>query len=154
MTTRTINDTEAALRMALWAIVLVGVTGAMIAGVFSGFRSMLGVATGAMLAVLNLWTIGVVARGYMGKLNPNVPWVLVGMLKFLLLFAAVYGLVRSGWLPIGALFIGYGALPLGIVAAQLTPGGTPTTRNLARTDLETHGSRADRALERQLKREN
>jgi hypothetical protein len=112
-------DPEAALRTALWSVVLIGLTGALIAGLASGLRALLGVAAGAALAALNLWAITLVARGYMGKLNPNVPWALVGILKLIVLFAAVFAVLKSGFVTPGALFVGYGALPLGIVGAQL-----------------------------------
>jgi hypothetical protein len=106
------------------------VTGALLAALFAGVHAMLGVAVGAGLAAANLWTIGLVMRGYMGQLNPNVPWALVGMLKFILLFAGVYALLKSGVVPAGPLFIGYGALPLGIVGAQLGGGMSPERQRM------------------------
>lgn len=129
MTTQTAKyDPTSTLRVALWSVVLFGVTGAIMAALFAGVSAMFGVAVGAALAAANLWTIGVVVRGYMGQLNPNVPWGLVGLLKFVLLFAGVYALLKSGLVPAGALFIGYGALPLGIVGAQLGGGMSPHRR--------------------------
>jgi hypothetical protein len=112
-------EPEAALRTALWSVALIAATGALISGLIFGFRTLLGVAAGGTLATLNLWAITVVARGYMGKLNPNVPWALVGILKLMVLFAAVFALLKYGYVEPGALFVGYGALPLGIAGAQL-----------------------------------
>jgi hypothetical protein len=116
-TTKT--DPQAALRVALWSVVLVGASGALLAGVLAGLRSMLSFSAGALLAFLHLWLIALVVRGRMGQLNPNVPWGLVGVLKFFVLFGLVYGLVKSQAVEILPLIIGYGALPLGIVAAQM-----------------------------------
>ena len=115
------TDAQAALRVALWSVVLVGATAALLAGVFADFRSMLSVSVGALLAFLHLWLIALVVRGRAGQLNPNVPWGLIGVLKFALLFGVLYGLVKSDWVALFPMFIGYGALPLGIVAAQMSP---------------------------------
>lgn len=116
-TTKT--DPQAALRVALWSVVLVGASGALLAGILAGLRSMLSFSAGALLAFLHLWLIALVVRGRMGQLNPSVPWGLVGVLKFVVLFGLVYGLVKSQAVEILPLIIGYGALPLGIVAAQM-----------------------------------
>jgi hypothetical protein len=116
-TTKT--DPQAALRVALWSVVLVGASGALLAGVLAGLRSMLSLSAGALLAFLHLWLISLVVRGRAGQLNQNVPWGLVGVLKFILLFGLVYALVKSQRVEILPLIIGYGALPLGIVAAQM-----------------------------------
>ena len=113
------TDPQGALRVALWSVVLVGASGALLAGIVAGLRSMLSLSAGALLAFLHLWLIALVVRGRMGHLNPNVPWGLVGVLKFVLLFGLVYGLVKTEWVQVLPLIIGYGALPLGIVAAQM-----------------------------------
>lgn len=113
------TDPQAALRVALWSVVLVGASGALLAGIVAGPHSMLSLSAGALLAFLHLWLISLVVRGRAGQLNPNVPWGLIGVLKFILLFGLVYGLVKSQWVQVLPLIIGYGALPLGIVAAQM-----------------------------------
>lgn len=120
-TTNRDRDREPGLRLALWSVVLVGLALALLAGIFAGGAAMLSVGVGAAVAALNLWSITLVVRGQFGKLSPNVPWGVVGMLKFILLFAGVYGLIRSGLVQVLPLLIGYGALPLGIVAAQISP---------------------------------
>jgi hypothetical protein len=119
METMTKTDPQAALRVALWSVVLVGASGALLAAIVAGWRSMLSLSAGALLAFVHLWLISLVVRGRAGQLNPNVPWGLVGVLKFILLFGLVYGLVKSQWVQVLPLIIGYGALPLGIVAAQM-----------------------------------
>ena len=117
-------DARAALRPALWSIVFIGITEGLIAAVVSGAKSALGVAVGASIAALNLWAIAWVVRGLTARPRSDVPWGLLGVLKFVVLVFAVYGLIKTGWFTAGALLIGYGALPLGILAAQLKPRDT------------------------------
>jgi hypothetical protein len=114
------TDPQAALRVALWSVVLVGAAGALLAAVVAGWRNMLSVSAGATLAFVHLWLIALVVRGRMGQLSPNVPWGLVGVLKFVVVFGVVYALLKHQWVEVLPLFIGYGALPLGIVAAQMS----------------------------------
>jgi hypothetical protein len=114
------TDSQGALRIALWSVALVGASGAMLAGIVGGLRPMLSLSAGALLAFTHLWLIALVIRGRAGQLSPNVPWGLVGVLKFVVLFGAMYVLVKSHWVEVLPLFIGYGALPLGIVAAQMS----------------------------------
>ena len=113
------TDSDSALRIALWSVALVGASGALLAGIVPGCP-MLSLSAGALLAFAHLWLISLVVRGRAGQLNANVPWGLVGVLKFMLLFGVVYALVKNHWVEVLPLFIGYGALPLGIVAAQMS----------------------------------
>lgn len=123
-------EAERGLRMALWGVALVGAVIAIFFGILGGAGKLVAAVIGASVAVLNLWSVGLVVRGYLGKLNPNVPWGLLAVLKLLGLFVGIYGLVQSGWVEPLPLLSGYGALPLGIVAAQLGPNPAPFRRPL------------------------
>jgi hypothetical protein len=113
------RKTDASQRAALWTV---GITGALLAvGAvpLAGVRDAAGVAAGACLATLNLWAIGLLVRRLFSESAPAAPWALFAVLKLALLFGAVYLLVFSGVADILAVVVGYGALPLGLVAAQL-----------------------------------
>ena len=130
------------------AMVAVGVVGAALAAlafVSYGGKAAASAAFGATLAVANLWVLGKVIRAMLpaddepvtetaepgGASLPAAPagqkgspaaWGVFALLKVLLLFGLVIAAVQAGWVtPLGFL-AGYGALPLGIVMAQLARG--------------------------------
>jgi drug/metabolite transporter (DMT)-like permease len=102
---------------ALWAVALVGVVAVTVAAFVAGTSAALGVALGASLAAANLWAMGVIVRNLLGK-RRGAPWGILGALKILALFAVTYVIVRVFGMSPLPLLIGYGALPIGIVAAQ------------------------------------
>jgi hypothetical protein len=126
MKTMTESDETHGLASALWAVVLVGIIATVAAAVIGGPRAALGVGLGASLAVANLWAVNRIARAFFGR-APRLPWGLVALAKFSLLFGAVVLLVRLGVADVLSLVIGYGALPFGIAASQLS-GTSPARR--------------------------
>lgn len=116
------------------AIVAVGLAGAGLSiGAFSlyGGKAAGSTAFGTLLAVANLWVLGRVIRAMLperepaeagGKTGSAAAWGVFALLKVFGLFGLVLVFVNAGWVtPLGFL-AGYGALPIGIVMAQLARG--------------------------------
>jgi len=113
------TDKDAGMARAIWSVVLIGATATVIAAVVGGAPPAVSVAVGALIAAFNLWAIMFVVRGMLDDKRPSAPWALFAVLKFSILIGGVYLLLKSGWVDLVPLLIGYGALPLGIVAGQL-----------------------------------
>ena len=109
MKTEAASDDTQALGAALWAVALVGVIAAVVAGVVAGPRALVGVGLGSAIAVANLWAVTRITRAFLGR-GQRLPWGLMALAKFSLLFGLVALLVRFG-----------------IAAAQLS-GTTPARR--------------------------
>lgn len=97
----------------------VGVLAAVVAGLSFGLRTGVGVALGAGLALGNLWAIRGLVGALVGRGGQAAFWALVGAAKLLLLLGVVYLLVFAGFADILPLVVGYGALPVGLVGAQV-----------------------------------
>lgn len=119
MTTATSSEKDGSMVRAMAAVLVVGVTGTALAAFVSGALAARSVALGAAVAGLNLWVITLVVRGMLGPKRRKVHWPLVAVLKISVLFGGLYLLVASGWVDLLPLLAGYGALPIGIFAAQL-----------------------------------
>lgn len=111
------TDEERGLRAALWAIALSGAALTLASPFVLGRDGVLGVALGSMIAALNLWSLGRIVRAFMN--GAGLPWVLLAALKLVGLLAVVAVLLKLGITTVIPLAVGYGALPLGIVFAQL-----------------------------------
>jgi hypothetical protein len=120
MTMATQSTDQNGIATALWSVAVVGALITAAGPTLLGSGTRLSFALGALLAVGNLYAVARMVRGF---LNPaggvRSPWVSLAMLKFGLLFLGVMFLVRGGYARILPLAIGYAALPLGIVVAQL-----------------------------------
>ena len=113
------SDEGPGWRIALYATAILGVLLAVAAWFGFGVRAGIAVACGAGLGAGNLWTIGLVVRAFLGGAAARWPWVLVALAKFSALYGGVFLLVFCGVADILPLAVGLGALPLGIVVAQL-----------------------------------
>ena len=120
------NAEPGPIAAAIWAVLLVGVVASVAAGITVGPRALVGVALGATIAALNLWAVARIVRAFTTPGEPRLPWVLVATAKFSLLFGAVIAVVNTGITDLISLLIGYGALPIGIVASQFR--STPAVR--------------------------
>lgn len=124
------------------AMVAVALAGAALAlGAFSlyGGKAAASVAFGTLLAVANLFVLGKVIRAMLPEPEPAsngepeaqepgtkkgspATWGVFALLKVVGLFGVVLVAVNANWVsPLGFL-AGYGALPIGIVMAQLARG--------------------------------
>ncbi|HEX2870129.1 MAG TPA: hypothetical protein VHP33_02710 [Polyangiaceae bacterium] len=111
------TDEERGLRSALWAIALSGAALTLGSPFVLGRDGVLGVALGAVIAAFNLWSLGRIVRAFMN--GAGLPWVLLAALKLVGLLAVVAVVLKLGITTVIPLAVGYGALPLGIVFAQL-----------------------------------
>ena len=116
------TDEDSGLRAALWATALTGaaltLASPFMLGPFGlGHGGAIGVALGSGIAAFNLWALGRIVRAFMN--GAGLPWVLLGALKLVGLLVVVAGVLKLGITTVIPLAVGYGALPVGIVFAQL-----------------------------------
>ena len=110
-------DEETGLRAALWGIALTGVVLTLASPFVIGTHAILGVALGSGVAAFNLWALARIVRAFMN--GAGLPWVLLAALKLIGLLAFVAVVLQLGITTVVPLAIGYTALPIGIVFAQL-----------------------------------
>ena len=118
MNETTMHSGESGIGSVLRVVCVVGMlmtTGALL---IDGPRTMVAVAIGSTAAALNLWVIGRLVQSFLSG-HGRMSWGFVATVKIVVLFGGMYLLVRGGVVAAIPLAIGYGALPLGIVAAQL-----------------------------------
>jgi hypothetical protein len=113
------NETSMGVRHAIIAVSIFGLAGTLAALWLGGTRPARSVAIGAAIAAGNLWVLAQMVRGFLANKGASVPWAIVAVLKFVLLFGAMYVLVKTRTVDILPFVIGFGALPIGIVCAQL-----------------------------------
>ena len=111
------TDEEQGLRAALWAILLTGAALTLASPFVLGRSGILGVALGSGIAAFNLWALGRIVRAFMN--GAGLPWVLLAAFKLFGLLVVVAVLLKLGITTVIPLAVGYGALPVGIVFAQL-----------------------------------
>ncbi len=125
MTDETIQSSDGGISHVLRTVSIVGVLLAVGALLVGGPRMMLATAIGATAAALNLWVIGRLVQSFLSG-NGRMSWGFVATVKLIVLFGGMYLLVKYGIVDAIPLAIGYGALPIGIVGAQL--GGLTPVR--------------------------
>lgn len=111
------TDEESGLRAALWGIALTGAALTLASPFVLGKQGVVGVALGAAIAAFNLWALARIVRAFMN--GAGLPWVLLAALKLFGLLAVIGVVLKLGITTVIPLAVGYGALPLGIVFAQL-----------------------------------
>ncbi len=107
-------------RRALVTVVVVGGLFAVLSVPLFGVPGALSVLAGAAVGVLNLWTLSRTVRALLGG-GSAAAWLVAAVLKLCVLLAALYLLFDAGLLKGLPLMVGLGALPIGIVLAQLSP---------------------------------
>ena len=113
------NESPATVRHAIVAVVVFGLVGALVGYWLGGAKCAGSIAIGASIGAGNLWLLAQMVRGFLGSRGASASWVVVALLKFVLLFSAMYVLVKTRAVDILPCAIGFGALPVGIVFAQL-----------------------------------
>ena len=116
------NETSMGVRHAIIAVSIFGLAGTLAALWLGGMKTARSVAIGAAIAAGNLWVLAQMVRGFLANRGASVPWGIVAVLKFVLLFGAMYVLVKTGTVDILPCAIGFCALPVGIVLAELFGG--------------------------------
>ena len=128
--TPTTNET-ASLTRALGAVAVIGVVAVGVAAAFADLRTALCVGIGAAAAFANLWLIARIVRAFLSG-SARLPWALIAVLKFTVLYTGLYLLVKHDVVAIMPLAVGWGALPLGIVAGQT--GAAPSESEKGHVD--------------------
>ena len=111
------DDDEHGLRAALAAVAICGALLTLGSPFVLGRGGTVGVALGAVIATLNLWALGRIVRAFMH--GAGLPWILLGAFKLVGLLVVLAVALKLGITTVIPLAVGYGALPLGIVFAQL-----------------------------------
>jgi hypothetical protein len=107
------------LKAAIRAVFLTGAVFAIGGAVLADLRFGLGVLFGGVIAGVNLVVLARVVKAFLDNTGRAAPWVVVGILKLTFLLGGVYLIVKSGVVPVLALAVGYGALPVGVVVGTL-----------------------------------
>jgi hypothetical protein len=126
MNTATESTEPNGIASAIWSVAIVGALFALAAPTLLGSGSRMSVALGALLAMGNLWAISRTVRGFLHPAGARSPWISLAMLKFALMFLGVLFLVRGGYAKLLPLVVGYAAMPVGIVLAQLKSAAAPS----------------------------
>lgn len=103
---------------ALWSVAIVGVVLSLLSLQVFGLGGVVSTGLGGALAVLNLWLIARMVRGFLGG-GPGRAWGPIGMIKLAALFIVLGIILKRGLAEVLPLAFGYASLPLGIVLAQL-----------------------------------
>jgi hypothetical protein len=117
--TRPTDADRDSLKAAMWCIALLGALGSLAGALIVGPRVLPSIAFGTLLALGNLWLIALIVSAFIAGTGPRLRWGVLTVLKFSGLLGSAYLLLRLGWVDLLPLAMGYAALPLGIVAAQL-----------------------------------
>ncbi|RYZ02612.1 MAG: ATP synthase subunit I [Myxococcales bacterium] len=125
------TDEDSGLRAALWAVAITGALFTAASPFVLGKGAPLGVAIGAFVAAFNLWALARIVRAFMN--GAGLPWVLLAAFKLVGLLALVALVLKLEVAAVVPLAVGYVALPVGIVFAQLG-----NARSRAVTAPETH----------------
>lgn len=114
------GENENGVKRALVAVMLSGAVAVLSTLALSGSEGAFSALAGALLAVANLWLLDRLVRGFFAGSGSRAPWGLVALVKFGLLLAGAYALLRAGVMPL-YLALGYASLPVGIVLCHLYP---------------------------------
>lgn len=118
MTDETTQSSESGIGGVLRVVAIVGLLLTGGAWFVGGPHVMLSVAIGAVAAALNLWVIARLVSSFLSG-RGRMSWSFVALVKLAVLFGGMFLLIKSGLADVLPLVVGYGALPIGIVAAQL-----------------------------------
>lgn len=128
------TETQSPLRPAVIAVAVVGVL-LTLGSLFVLPTTTLAVGIGAGVAVLHLLAIAYWVGRALSGVGFSLSWLAVSLLKLGVLFAGLAWLAKSEIVPLLPLLVGYGALPLGVVASTLSmqnaqglPADTESTR--------------------------
>jgi hypothetical protein len=102
----------------LFAVVAIGILLAGGAWLIYGRQTGIGVGIGALIASLNFWIFTRIGTAMVSGRSRRGGWGFVAMLKLLLLFGGVFGILKKDLADPLSFLIGYLALPIGIVASQ------------------------------------
>jgi hypothetical protein len=110
---------DATMRAAIVSVFGCGLCFAVAGVALFGVRAGFGVLLGAVLATLNLWVFARVGEAFVARRGNTAPWGVIAVLKLLLLFGAVWVILKSEIVSGLSLAGGYAALPFGVTFASL-----------------------------------
>jgi hypothetical protein len=119
------TDDDQGVRAALIAIAITGGLLTLASPFVLGKGAVFGVALGAAIAAFNLWALARIVRAFMN--GAGLPWVLLGAMKLFGLLAVVALVLHLGIAGVVPLAVGFVALPIGIVFAQMGAAQRPVT---------------------------
>jgi hypothetical protein len=102
----------------VFAVVAIGILLTGGAWYINGRQTGIGVGVGALVAAFNLWAFTRIGRAMISGHGGQGGWGLFAVLKLLVLFGAVFGILKYDLADPLSFMIGYLALPVGIVASQ------------------------------------
>lgn len=113
------TETQSPLRPAVIAVAVVGVL-LTLGSLFVATSATLAVGIGALVAVLHLLAIAYWVGRALSGVGFSLSWLAVSLLKLGVLFAGLAWLAKSEVVALLPMLVGYGALPLGVVASTLS----------------------------------
>jgi ATP synthase I chain len=102
----------------LFAVLAIGILLAVGAWLTHSRETGIGVGIGGLVAALNLWAFTRIGKAMFSGRRRSAGWAVVAMLKLLVLFGAVFGILKKDLADPLSFLVGYLALPIGIVASQ------------------------------------
>ncbi|HEV3193338.1 MAG TPA: ATP synthase subunit I [Polyangiaceae bacterium] len=118
------------LRMSLVAVAVAGVALTFTALVLFGSAGAVSAATGAGLALGNLWGLARIVAALLpdervgARAQSRASWALLAVLKMLTLLGVTWLLMRHGWVSPMPMLIGFLSLPIGIAIGSLVSDRT------------------------------
>jgi len=122
---RTSASSEPRIRRFIAAVAVTGAVASGAALVLGGPQTALSVLVGGAIATANLWALARIVTALLptdegtARAQSRVGWALVGVLKMLALLTLLWLLMRHGIVSPLPLFVGLGALPIGIAIGSL-----------------------------------
>jgi hypothetical protein len=119
------GPSEPRIRRFLVAVAITGGVATAAALALVGPSTALSVAAGGVIATANLWALARIVAALLpvdegaARAQSRAGWALVGVLKMVGLFAVLWLLIRHGIASPLPLFVGLGALPIGIAIGSL-----------------------------------
>lgn len=113
------RNKRSGLRAYIVTVLAIGLLEALAALFVAGWRAGFSIVIGAAIAAANLVLLGHLVRAFLDPVRPRRRWVGLSVLKLAVLACAMYLPVKTGLAQVLPLMIGFGALPVGIVVAQL-----------------------------------
>ena len=111
------SEASRGTRRTMAVVAVLGLCMVMPAAAFAGARAAVGVAAGIAIALANLWAFDIVVRRLLDPSSSKPLWAAAAGLKFCVLVSGAYLILDWELVPLLPMAIGYGALPLGIVAS-------------------------------------
>jgi hypothetical protein len=125
-----VGSLDPRLRISLAAVAVAGVVLIFTALVLFGGAGAVSAASGAALALGNLWGLARIVAALLpdekegARAQSRASWALVAVLKMLALLGVTWLLMRHGWVSPMPMLIGFLSLPIGIAIGSLVSDRT------------------------------